>query len=226
MLSLTVAVVAVFARLPGGAEPAAAGQTGPVEALPAPVASTTAAPAASVTRASAVPSLSVAASAPKPAAAASRTVTGRPKPTVTRTAAATRGTTAAAGRTGIVSPANNSTVSWPFDAKFTVSAADAAATGTVVSLSICVSGRCYLDGKLDVYGTEVAPYTVYLGSTKPEGAGVAWSLRLDRIARKTYDTLVAERNAAIADGTWGDKGTRMGALNPSPVGTLTVTKGG
>ncbi|GAA4977209.1 tetratricopeptide repeat protein [Actinoplanes utahensis] len=228
VLSLTVAVAAVFARLPGGSEPAEAGQTALVEAPPVSTASSSPIAPASAAPASAVPPApaSLAVSGPAPAATTPRTRAVTPTVAAARTTAATSRTTAATARTRIVAPANNSTVPWPFDARFTVSAADAAATGTVVSLSICVAGRCYLDGKLNVYGNGVAPYTVYLGSTKPEGTGVAWSLRLDRIAKGTYDRLVAERNAAIADGTWGDKGTRMGALNPAPVSTLTVTKGG
>ncbi|MEU4155346.1 tetratricopeptide repeat protein [Actinoplanes sp. NPDC026670] len=130
-----------------------------------------------------------------------------------------------APNTAVVSPANDSTVPWPFDAKFAVSAADATATNTVIALSICVAGHCYLDGKVDLYDGVAAPYTVYLGSTEPEGAGVPWQLRLDRLTTETFGTLIAERDAAIAAGTWGNTSTRMNALNPVPVSTLTVTKG-
>lgn len=167
--------------------------------------------------------------APANSAVPSASATATPSRTVTtptEAATATTTTAAATARTRIVSPASNRTVAWPFDAKFTVSAADASATATVVSLSICIAGRCYLDGKVDVFDGVPAPYTVYLGSTKPEGTGVAWQLRLDRISKATYDTLVAERDAAITAGTWGDTGTRMNVLNATPVSTLTVTKGG
>ena len=107
-----------------------------------------------------------------------------------------------------------------------MSAADVAATDTVLALSICVAGRCYLDGKVGIFDGVAAPYTVHLGSTRPEGVGVAWQLRLDRISQGVYRTLVSERDAAIAAGTWGDASTRMNALNSTPVSTLTVTKGG
>jgi hypothetical protein len=153
------------------------------------------------------------------AAASPRT----PEATPTRAATPTK---AAAVKTAIVAPANNSTVAWPFDAEFAVSAADASATGTVLSVSICVAGRCYLDGKVDIYDGVAAPYTVYLGSTKPEGTGVAWQLRLDRISKATYGRLVAERDASIAAGTWGNDSTRMNALNATPVSSLKVTKAG
>jgi hypothetical protein len=93
-------------------------------------------------------------------------------------------------------------------------------------LSICVAGHCYLDGKVDIYDGVAAPYTVYLGSTKPEGTGAAWQLRLDRITKATYDKLVAERDASIAAGTWGNVSTRMNALNATPVSSVTVTKAG
>jgi hypothetical protein len=132
---------------------------------------------------------------------------------------------APATRTAIAAPADNSTVPYPFDATFTVSAADATATDTVIALSICVAGHCYLDGRLDLYDGVAAPYTIYLGSTAPEGSGVAWRLRLDRLTTSAFTTLIAERDAAIAAGTWGDTSTRMNALNPTPVSTLTVTKG-
>jgi hypothetical protein len=185
-------------------------------------------PQACTTRASA-PSTSLAAGPPSSAPAGpapSRTATTT-APAAKPTKAATSTTTAtSATRTRIVSPAGNSTVTWPFDARFTVSPADVSATGTVLSLSICVAGRCYLDGKVGIFDGVAAPYTVHLGSTRPEGVGVDWQLRLDRIPRGVYDTLVSERDAAIAAGTWGGTSTRMDALNATPVSTLTVTKGG
>ncbi|MEU4625120.1 hypothetical protein AB0G04_34745 [Actinoplanes sp. NPDC023801] len=156
----------------------------------------------------------------------STTAPGAPRTPASTPARTATTTKAAVVRTRISSPAARSRVSWPFDATFTVSNADASATGTVLALSICVAGRCYLDGKVDVYDGVAAPYTVYLGSTKPEGTGAAWQLRLDRITRATYDKLVAERDASIAAGTWGNVSTRMNALNATPVSTLTVTKAG
>ena len=172
----------------------------------------------------AAPSIAPAVSPSVPAVPSRTARTAAPATRPTK-APVTRTTTAAATRTAIVSPAAYSTVGWPFEARFTVSAADASAGGTVVSLSICVAGRCYLDGKVDVNDGVPAPYTVRLGSTEPEGAGAAWQLRLDRISRPDYDNLVAERNAAIAAGTWGATGTPASALNATPVSTLTVTKG-
>jgi hypothetical protein len=128
-------------------------------------------------------------------------------------------------RTRIVSPAGGSSVRWPFDAAFSVSAADVAAADTVVALSICVAGLCYLDGRLDIIEGRAAPYTVYLGSTKPEGTGVPWTLRLDRLSKSAYAALVADRDAAIGKGTWGvTDSTPVGSLNATPVSTLTVTK--
>ncbi|GIF21528.1 hypothetical protein BJ973_005027 [Actinoplanes tereljensis] len=161
--------------------------------------------------------------APTPSTEASRTSAAPiTRTTTTTTPRPTRTTAAPAVRTRIVEPANNSKVPWPFDAKFTVSPADATA---VISLAICVADRCYLDGKLDIIDGQAAPYTVYLGSTKPEGTGVPWQLRLDRLAKADFDALVKTRDAAIAAGTWGvTASTPIGALNDTPVSTLTVTK--
>jgi hypothetical protein len=185
-------------------------------AATSPQACTTREPAAS-----AAPPVQSAATPSRTAAAGTgpKTPGSPPAATVTPTKAVTV-------KTRISSPAANSTVPWPFDAKFTVSAADASATGTVLSLSICVAGHCYLDGKVDIYDGVAAPYTVYLGSTKPEGTGAAWQLRLDRITKATYDKLVTERDASIAAGTWGNVSTRMNALNATPVSSVTVTKAG
>ncbi|WP_250030737.1 tetratricopeptide repeat protein [Paractinoplanes maris] len=168
-------------------------------------------------------------SAPAPTAPTSRpaTTTTAPatvKPSTTKPSTVKPATKPPAVRTRIVSPRDNSLVPYPFDARFTVAPSDVAARETVVALLICVAGRCYLDGKLDIIGDGAAPYTIYLGSTRPEGAGVAWKLRLDRLPGKTYAKLVADRDAAIADGSWGERGTPMSALNPAPLSTLTVTK--
>ncbi|GAA2625644.1 tetratricopeptide repeat protein [Paractinoplanes durhamensis] len=160
---------------------------------------------------------SVSAPASKAASASPTPTPASPKPSRTSAAATVR--------TRIASPANGSTVPWPFDAKFTVSTADVAATSTVVALSVCVAGLCYLDGKLDIISGQAAPYTIHLGSTKPEGTGVAWQVRLDRLAESSYDKLVKDRNAAIADGSWGDTAsTPKSALNSTPLSTVTVTK--
>jgi hypothetical protein len=182
-------------------------------------------PQACTTREPAVSAGPPAQSAPvAPSAEATAGATPKtPASTPARTAATTKAVTV---KTRISSPAADSRVSWPFDAAFVVSAADASSTGTVLALSICVAGHCYLDGKVDIYDGVAAPYTVYLGSTKPEGTGVAWQLRLDRISGATYDKLVAERDASIAAGTWGNVSTRMNALNPTPVSTLKVIKAG
>ncbi|MBM2615576.1 tetratricopeptide repeat protein [Actinoplanes sp. LDG1-06] len=216
---IVAVVVAVFLLRPtANPETTSAAPTAPASAvvvptasaaLPAPLVPSASAPAAAAT------TTPPAASAP----AATRPPTTAP-PTATKTTAPPP-----AVRTRIVAPANNSRVAYPFDAEFTVSAADVSAPNTVVALLICVAGRCYLDGKLDIIGTGAAPYTIYLGSTRPEGTGVAWKLRLDRLPKAKFNDLIAQRDAAIADGSWGDKGTPMSALNPTPVSTLTVVKG-
>lgn len=227
---VTLAVVAAIVR-PG--DDGRSGDEGTTGAAGVPAAAASAAPAGSglptspgVPAASATATASVAAPSAPVSAAPARTVTATPTATRPRAVAPAPGRTvpAPAVRTRIVAPGNGSRVPWPFDARFTVSAADVAATRTVVTLSICVAGRCYLDGKLDIIGDRAAPYTVRLGSTRPEGVGVAWRLRLDRVATQTYADLVAEREAEMAAGTWGDKGSAMSKLNATPVGTLTVVK--
>ncbi|MBU2666046.1 hypothetical protein KOI35_21260 [Actinoplanes bogorensis] len=204
---IVAVVVAVVVLRPGDDEPASTAATQPVPSVP-----------------SAAPSPVPTPSAPVPSSAA-------PSTTPPRTSAAVKPTTAKpttavpSVRTKIVAPAPNSKVPYPFDARFTVAKSDAGATDTVVALLICVAGRCYLDGKLDMIEGTAAPYTIYLGSTRPEGTGVAWKLRLDRLPESTFTKLIAARDAAIADGTWGDKGTPMSALNPAPLSTVTVVKG-
>lgn len=167
-----------------------------------------------------VPSIGVSSSASASPSATGSSAT----PKATSAPATAPATTKPAVSTRFASPAAGSSVPWPFDAKFSVSASDVAATKTVVTLSICVAGRCYLDGKLDIIDDGAAPYTVYLGSTKPEGTGQKWQLRLDRITTSTFDALVAERTSEQNDNTWGDKGSSMDKLNATPVATLTVTK--
>ena len=73
-------------------------------------------------------------------------------------------------------------------------------------------------------GSGVPPlYTVYLGSTKPEGNHVAWSLRVDRFSKAAFGKLVKERDAKINNGS-GDPGILISALNTTPVSEVTVTK--
>jgi hypothetical protein len=162
--------------------------------------------------------------APTPSSAPS-SAAAEPAGAAATGAAAAPSSRPATVRTRIVSPAGGSSVRWPFDAAFSVSAADVAAADTVVALSICVAGLCYLDGRLDIIEGRAAPYTVYLGSTKPEGTGVPWTLRLDRLSKSAYAALVADRDAAIGKGTWGvTDSTPVGSLNATPVSALTVTK--
>jgi hypothetical protein len=94
----------------------------------------------------------------------------------------------------------------------------------VLALTICVSGRCYLDGDLEVKNGKAAPYPVHLGATQPEGAGLKWQLRVDRLSKSAYAGLIARRDAEIADSSWGIKGTSTGDLNDTPVSSVTVTK--
>ncbi|MCU7729192.1 tetratricopeptide repeat protein [Actinoplanes sp. KI2] len=141
------------------------------------------------------------------------------------TSAATTGPASAPGTTRIVTPADRSKVSWPFDARFTVSAADLAATSsdTVLAVSVCVAGICYLDGNIKFTDGVPDPYTIYLGDRKG-GNHQAWVLRVDRISKVTYAKLVKDREAAFADGTWGARGTSMSDLNDHPVSRVTVIK--
>jgi hypothetical protein len=165
--------------------------------------------------------------APSPATPA-RTVTTAasktppPTATTTRPAATTRATTAPpAVTTRIVSPRNGRSAPWSFRATFALSPSDRAADDTVLALSICVSGRCYLDGRVSG-----APYAVRLGSSATEGAGLSWQLRVDRLSGSAFAALSAERDQEIADGSWGAKGTTLSGLNRTPVSAVTVTKKG
>ncbi|BCJ46103.1 hypothetical protein GCM10010168_50520 [Actinoplanes ianthinogenes] len=116
-------------------------------------------------------------------------------------------------------------MSWPFDARFTVSAADLAATSsdTVLAVSVCVAGICYLDGNIKFTGGVPDPYTIYLGDRKG-GNHQAWVLRVDRISKVTYAKLLKARKAAFKDGSWGAQGTSMSDLNDHPVSRVTVIK--
>ncbi|WP_179855578.1 tetratricopeptide repeat protein [Paractinoplanes atraurantiacus] len=229
LVGSVIAATAVLARPGEPAEPAAA-----------PAASEAAAQVQTPTQAppAAVPPAAPSARPATPSTAAARTGTtaataapsaDRPQtsaPVATPPAKPVAPIPAAKTTTRIVAPAGGSKVPYPFDARFTVSAADVKATGTVVAVLVCVNGRCYLDGKVDIVEGVAAPYTIYLGSTKPEGTGVTWSLRLDRLTSATYNALLAEREARWADGSWGDKGTTMSRLNPTPVSAVSVIKTG
>jgi hypothetical protein len=175
---------------------------------------------------SATPS-SAAAVSPTPSGAVSSAAAVAPKvthsPIVTPTTPPRK---TAAAITKITSPANGSDVAWATDVRYTMSAADLAASGTVVTVSICVSGRCYLDGAIQITGGKPVPEPIHLGSTAPEGVGLGWTLRLDRLSKSVYSSLTAQREAEIADSTWGDKGTSMDRLNSTPVSAVTVTKTG
>ncbi|XVV16760.1 tetratricopeptide repeat protein [Actinoplanes sp. CA-131856] len=204
----TGAAARVEAQNPPGAVPGAV-----PPAVPSAPPATSTAPA---TAASATPTTNhpqTASTATKPPA----------KPPAATTAPAKPG---APAKTRIVAPANGSKVPYPFDARFAVSPADVKATGTVLAVLVCVNGRCYLDGKVDIVEGVAAPYTIYLGSTKPEGTGIAWSLRLDRLPAATYSALIAEREARWTDGSWGDKGTTLSRLNHTPVSAVSVIKTG
>ncbi|MFB9410371.1 tetratricopeptide repeat protein [Dactylosporangium matsuzakiense] len=127
--------------------------------------------------------------------------------------------------TALVSPVDGAVVPWPVDAQFTVSPEDASSADTVLAITLCVGGRCYLDGKLDVSaGKDTATYPIRLGSAATEGINSKWQVRVDRLQKTTYDSLRAEKSAEMANNTWGDKGTTMSSLNPTPIATVTLTK--
>ncbi|GAA3290416.1 hypothetical protein GCM10020218_060970 [Dactylosporangium vinaceum] len=127
--------------------------------------------------------------------------------------------------TALVSPVDGAVVPWPVDAQFTVSPEDASSADTVLAITLCVGGRCYLDGKLDVSaGKDTATYPIRLGSAATEGINSKWQVRVDRLQKATYDSLRAEKSAEMANNTWGDKGTTMSSLNPTPIATVTLTK--
>ncbi|MEV4347791.1 tetratricopeptide repeat protein [Actinoplanes sp. NPDC049596] len=224
LVGAVIAATAILTR-PSGTEESAA----PVASVPAQAGQQ----GQTRTRTSTAPSAGATAAAPTATAATPPTKGAAPSKATAPTqraaptqAAAPAKAPAKAVVTRIVSPANGSKVPYPFDARFTMSAADVRSDSTVVAVLVCVNGRCYLDGKVDIVERVAAPYTIYLGSTKPEGTGVAWSLRLDRLSTAAYNALLAEREARWTDGSWGDKGTTMSKLNPAPVSTVSVIKTG
>ncbi|GAA2470580.1 tetratricopeptide repeat protein [Winogradskya humida] len=187
---------------------------------PAPLAQTPTPPApAATSQAPAVASQAPSPTTPPSAAPSTAPTTPPTTTTAAKPPATTRPTANPPAATTIVSPANGSLATWSFPAKFSLSPSDAAAKGTVLALSICVSGRCYLDGKVSS-----APYPIHLGSSADEGIGLAWQLRVDRLSDSAFGGLMAERDTEIANGTWGEKGTSMSGLNKTPVSAVTVTK--
>ncbi|MFI5909801.1 hypothetical protein [Dactylosporangium sp. NPDC051541] len=179
-------------------------------------------PAAAGPRSSPAPDDSptpTAGASPTPATAPTPSSSASPKSSAARTPSARPAVTA------IAAPADGAVVPWPFDARFTVSPADAASTRTVLAVTVCVAGHCYLDGKLDApAGKSTVTYGTRLGSTAGEGLNSKWQLRVDRLEQQTYDSLLAEKRAEVAANTWGAKGTTMSALNPTPVASVTLTK--
>ncbi|MBL7255415.1 tetratricopeptide repeat protein [Paractinoplanes lichenicola] len=215
---IVAVVVAVLVLRPGDEKPEQTAVAQPAPSQPAAAAPVASAGISALPQAPVVPSAAASTTAPPSPPVTTAPATTAPTPAKTTPPPATV-------RTRIVAPAANSRVSYPFDARFSVAPADVKSTDTVVALLICVAGRCYLDGKLDIIGNGAAPYTIYLGSTRPEGTGVTWRLRLDRLPKTKYADLISQRDAAIADGSWGDKGTPLSALNATPVSTLAVVKG-
>lgn len=210
-VAAVVAIIIVVSR-PNASPPAAAPPGGslPAAAMPSIVAS----------QIPPTPSPAPPATATPPAAAASEATQSR-----TVTPKTSRPTTTPPA-TRITAPSNGTEVAWAATVRYTMSPADLTANSTVVTVSICVSGRCYLDGAIQVENGRPAPHPVHLGSTQGEGVGIGWTLRLDRLPKATYASLTAEREAEIADSSWGDKGTSMSRLNPTPVSAVTVTKTG
>ncbi|GAA2599282.1 hypothetical protein GCM10010435_93420 [Winogradskya consettensis] len=188
-------------------------------ANPAPLALTPTPSPAVTSQAPSAPSQAPSPTTPPSAAPSATPTTPPPTTTPAKPPATTRPTTNPPAATRITSPANGSLATWSFQAKFSLSPSDAAAKGTVLALSICVSGRCYLDGKVSS-----APYPIHLGSSADEGVGLAWQLRVDRLSDSAFGGLMAERDSEIANGTWGEKGTSMSGLNKAPVSAVTVTK--
>jgi hypothetical protein len=126
--------------------------------------------------------------------------------------------------TRFVSPVDGAQVPFHSTAHLAISAQDADLHGSVLAMSICVSGGCYLEEEIQIAGGR-ASYDLYLGSTAGQGVGIAWTVRVDRLTSAEFSTLRTEREQAIAAGTWGGKvSTSMSGLNPAPVASVTVTK--
>ncbi|WP_305787166.1 tetratricopeptide repeat protein [Symbioplanes lichenis] len=160
------------------------------------------------------------ASAPASPSAAARSSTLKSVP-ATSPAARPKTTSTRPMVTRIATPASGSRVPRQFTVKLDISRADAAAKDTRLALTVCVAGWCFLDGPIGKTGT----YAVTLGSASGEGVGQKWTIRVDRLTRATYDALVAQKDAAVANGTWGNgTGTPKERLNNTPVSAVTVTK--
>ena len=152
-------------------------------------------------------------------------------PAVTTTApAAPPPTTAAPARppvtgTSILSPGNGSGVARQFTVSFALSAADAAATGTRLALTVCVAEWCFLDGPIVIRDGKAEDYRVTLGAQEGEGIGKKWTVRVDRLSAADYDFLMKHKKDANDAGTWG-KGvtTPIDRLNKTPVSSVVVTK--
>ncbi|MDP9793331.1 hypothetical protein J2S43_001843 [Catenuloplanes nepalensis] len=165
-----------------------------------------------------------------PSATPSASATGAPAATTAAPAAPPPATTAApvkppATGTQIVSPKNGAGVSRDFTVSFSLSAADAAATGTRLALTVCVKEWCFLDGPVVIKNGAAQDYTVTLGSKEGEGIGEKWTVRIDRLSQADYDFLAAHKQKATDEGTWGaGVTTPIDRLNKTPVSSVVVTK--
>jgi hypothetical protein len=151
---------------------------------------------------------------------------GRPDHTVPASATSPQpAVPSAAGVTRFISPVTGDRVSFPFSARVELSAADAQAGDTVLALSICVGGRCYLDEKILIVGGVPLPYQIYLGGDATQGDKAAWTLRLDRLSTAAFTALESEKKQESDNHTWGKtESTPMSDLNGTPVSSVTVTK--
>jgi hypothetical protein len=133
--------------------------------------------------------------------------------------------TAAAVVSRIVEPENGSGVARRFTVTFTVSAADVAATGTRLALTVCVKEWCFLDGPVVIEHGVAEDYAVTLGTNDGEGIGEKWTVRIDRLSQSTYDFLQGQKQAAVDNGSWGNGVTTpTDRLNKTPVSSVVVTK--
>jgi hypothetical protein len=188
---------------------------------PTPVAAapTAVAPAPSATVApSPTPTTSPTSTRPKANAQA-----GAERVEASRTSTTPRPATVVASR--IVKPKTGSAVARRFTVGFTVSAADMAATDTRLTLSVCVSEWCFLDGPVAFADGKPEDYTVTLGSADGSDIGEKWTLRIDRLTASALAELQSHKQAAIDNGTWGNGVTTpIDRLNKTPVSSVVVTK--
>jgi hypothetical protein len=193
-------------------------------------ADTTPAPAAPLPESSVTPSLDASSAAPSASASASAAAApsaAAPAKT-TKAPAAAKTTTkppAAAVTTRITSPRSGAGVSRNFNVAFTASAADLAATGTKLALTVCVSDYCFLDGPVVIKNGKAETYSVTLGSAEGKDVGEKWVVRVDRFTTAQYAALAKQKQDAANAGTWGNGvSTPKDKLNPTPVSAVTVTK--